>query len=63
MTDQINARIAKHEASKSLLNQNNPKESSLFQYHLDMILSLKAQLPKRKFNIHRAPEEACESCQ
>jgi len=63
MTQQINARIEKHEASKATLNQNNPKESSLFQYHVDMIKSLKAALPKPKIKLYTAPDSVCESCE
>ena len=62
MTDQINARIAKHEASKASLDQNNPKESTLYQYHVDMIKSLKAELPKQKITLHVMQEAECESC-
>lgn len=63
MTDQINAQIAKHEAHKATLNQNNPKESSLYQYHVDMIKSLKERLPKKKVTLHVAEEATCESCE
>ena len=71
MTDQINTRIAKHEASKATLNQNNPKESSLYQYHVDMIKSLKYELTKAqakggelisKIKLHVAEQPECDSC-
>jgi hypothetical protein len=63
MEKEINSRIAAHEAKRAILNQNNPKESSLYQYHTDMIERFKASLPKPKFKLHMALEEACESCQ
>jgi hypothetical protein len=60
---EIKGKITNYEHERSKYNKNNPKESSFYMYYSDMIERFTDKLPKTKFNIHRAPEETCESCQ
>ncbi len=63
MTEELKAKITKAEVARAQLNKNNPKESNYYEYYTDLISKYKEMLPKPKFKLHMAPEEACESCQ